>query len=226
MVIFIRSISGLQALHVCMCVAHVEMSDEAPHPRLWGIKWNEITVVGWRAGQQLWQLPGCYHMSAGRHIKHSVWEHLPCGEESVPGFRWAQQILPHVIVWAVHEQSWPWWHQSAGYCCSLSRHRCWWKGKSLSCFGSHCCVHIWLTGNVFSLLNQIWTMCVVSGKSPILMLDTQSIRHPSNTAMHPWVGGVRTKWKLLWNCVWVLIVKFWQTSAFNLAHLQMFQARA
>ena len=31
---------------------------------------------------------------------------------------------------------------------------------------------IYLTGNVFSLLNQIWTMCVVSGKSPILMLDT------------------------------------------------------
>ena len=77
--------------------------------------------------------------------------------------------------------------------------------------------------NVFSLLNQIWTMCVVSGKSPILMLDTQSIRHPSNTAMHFWVGGVRTKWKLLWNCIWVLIVKFWQTSAFTLAN-KMLQA--
>jgi len=152
--------------------------------------WFMLSVAAWCAGEQFWQLPGCHHMSAGRHIKHSLWEHLPCGEKSVPGFRWAQQVLPHVIVWPVHVRS---------------------------CLGGISHLGNVATGWIKLLMEGrkpqlFWRRCgrCVFCTSQFSHKHTHAIRHPSNAATQPFDVEYKKK-SFLHLRIWILLPKSWQT---------------
>lgn len=153
-------------------------------------------------------------MSAGRHIKHRVRKHLPCGEESVPGSRWAQQVLPHVIVWPMHERSRPWWHQPMG---SVATE--WTK--------------LLIEGQNFSELFWLLLLCtyLAQGQCVVHLQDVCCIWQTSHT--HAWCtvnqASQQRSYASLWRgvqnkfvvqlriCILILTLKSWQKSPFKLA---------